>query len=354
VADRVQGRQSSCRWPSRSSPRGVIFRLVYDQDPSRGLANAVVTSVGRRRVPHPPGDYPGGPPLGSSCRAPPPRRAATSPGAELPTGTTRRHRTPGDPAGRNVPKDAAPRARARRGPSRANWRGGDLARLHSAVVAVSAGSSIPPSRVSPHVPGGRRCRAGDEIASSEPPAGPTGTFTMQDVPARVQYRVRLAASKLPRRAVRRGGVGSVPGSSRPSIIARVPLDLDRLRDGDHRRRPRPPIPARGAGGGTDRRWHRNGRCSARSTVPTPGADLAWSCSSTLMINVLKIFDHRLRHRSRPSVQDDANVLAVEMWRVSFGGDQRPRPRAAAIAVVLFVLVVPAMLFNLRRLRGEDR
>ncbi len=36
---------------------GVIFRFVYEQDPSRGVANAVVTSI--EDVFRPPGDYPG-------------------------------------------------------------------------------------------------------------------------------------------------------------------------------------------------------------------------------------------------------------------------------------------------------
>ena len=48
---------------------------------------------------------------------------------------------------------------------------------------------------------------------------------------------------------------------------------------------------------------------------------------TLMINVLKIFD--LVFVIAPgSSQDDANVLALEMWRVSFGGATEPGSRAA--------------------------
>jgi alpha-glucoside transport system permease protein len=73
---------------------------------------------------------------------------------------------------------------------------------------------------------------------------------------------------------------------------------------------------------------------------------------TLTINVLKIFD--LVYVLPPeSSQDDANVMALEMYRVSFGGGL-DYGLGSALAVLLFVLVLPAMLFNIRRLRrGSD-
>jgi alpha-glucoside transport system permease protein len=73
---------------------------------------------------------------------------------------------------------------------------------------------------------------------------------------------------------------------------------------------------------------------------------------TLMINVLKIFD-LVFVIAPPSVQDDANVVALEMWRVSFGG-QLDQGLGSALSVLLFVLVIPAMIFNIRRLRSEER
>lgn len=69
---------------------------------------------------------------------------------------------------------------------------------------------------------------------------------------------------------------------------------------------------------------------------------------TLMINVLKIFDLVLV-MAPGAVQDDATVVALEMWRVSFGG-ANDFGLGSALAVFLFVLVIPAMLFNLRRFR----
>jgi alpha-glucoside transport system permease protein len=71
---------------------------------------------------------------------------------------------------------------------------------------------------------------------------------------------------------------------------------------------------------------------------------------TLVINVLKIFD--LVFIIAPgSVQDDANVIALEMWRVSFGGTN-DYGLGSALAVLLFILVLPAMAFNIRRFRTE--
>ena len=54
----------------------------------------------------------------------------------------------------------------------------------------------------------------------------------------------------------------------------------------------------------------------------------------------------------PNTQDDANVIALEMWRVSFGGG-RDEGLGSALAVILFALVIPAMAFNVRRFRREN-
>ena len=72
---------------------------------------------------------------------------------------------------------------------------------------------------------------------------------------------------------------------------------------------------------------------------------------TLVINVMKIFD--LVFIIPPgSVQDDASVIALEMWRVSFGG-ANDQGLGSALSVLLFVLVIPAMAFNIRRFRREE-
>ncbi len=88
----------------------------------------------------------------------------------------------------------------------------------------------------------------------------------------------------------------------------------------------------------------------RVTVPLLAPVLA-VVVVTLMINVLKIFD--LVFIIAPgSSQDDANVLALELYRKGFAADQPGV--ASAIAVFLLLLVIPVMWFNIRRLRREVR
>ncbi len=73
---------------------------------------------------------------------------------------------------------------------------------------------------------------------------------------------------------------------------------------------------------------------------------------TLAINVLKVFD--LVYIISPgSTLSVANVLAVQMWSVSFGGAQN-QGLGSAIGVFLYVLVLPAMYVNIRRIRRERR
>src|SRR6266511_2990297 len=72
---------------------------------------------------------------------------------------------------------------------------------------------------------------------------------------------------------------------------------------------------------------------------------------TLIINVLKIFD--LVYILAPdSSQSAATVVAVQMYKVSFGGGQ-DSGLGSALGVLLFLLVVPAMIFNIRRLRRDQ-
>ena len=72
---------------------------------------------------------------------------------------------------------------------------------------------------------------------------------------------------------------------------------------------------------------------------------------TLTINALKMFD-LIVGIAPGSVQDDANVIALEMWRTAFTGLGN-RGLGAAIAVFLFVLILPIMAFNLRRFKIEE-
>ena len=71
---------------------------------------------------------------------------------------------------------------------------------------------------------------------------------------------------------------------------------------------------------------------------------------TTVINVLKIFD--LVFIIAPeSMQPYANVLALEMWRASFGG-ARDFGLGSALAMLLLVMIIPAMIFNIRNFRRD--
>ncbi|GAA4510730.1 MULTISPECIES: ABC transporter permease subunit [Nonomuraea] len=73
---------------------------------------------------------------------------------------------------------------------------------------------------------------------------------------------------------------------------------------------------------------------------------------TMIINTLKVFD-LVFIIAPPSVQPEANVIALEMWRVAFGGGNN-QGLGSALAVFLLILVLPFMIMNIRRFkRGES-
>lgn len=71
---------------------------------------------------------------------------------------------------------------------------------------------------------------------------------------------------------------------------------------------------------------------------------------TMVINVLKIFDIII-NMAPGSSQENANTLALAIYNDGFTGGIHTG-LASAIAVVLFVLVVPAMVWNLKKLRAS--
>jgi ABC-type sugar transport system permease subunit len=73
---------------------------------------------------------------------------------------------------------------------------------------------------------------------------------------------------------------------------------------------------------------------------------------TLMINVLKIFDLVYIIALGPSMSD-ANVLALQMYLSSFGGNN-DQGVGSAIGVLLLLLVLPVLVLNIRRMRRERR
>jgi alpha-glucoside transport system permease protein len=71
---------------------------------------------------------------------------------------------------------------------------------------------------------------------------------------------------------------------------------------------------------------------------------------TMIINVLKVFDIVLSV-APASVQNEANVIALALWRTAFSGTN-DFGLGSAIAVFLFLLVIPVLLLNVRRFRRE--
>ena len=71
---------------------------------------------------------------------------------------------------------------------------------------------------------------------------------------------------------------------------------------------------------------------------------------TMLINVLKVFDIIISIAPE-STQSDANVLALAMWRTAFAGSAQ-FGLGSAIAVFIFILVIPVLLLNIRRFKRE--
>jgi len=71
---------------------------------------------------------------------------------------------------------------------------------------------------------------------------------------------------------------------------------------------------------------------------------------TMIINVLKVFDLVIT-LAPGSSQNAASVIALAMWRTSFGGIN-DFGVGSAIAVFLFLLVIPVLLLNVKRFRRE--
>jgi alpha-glucoside transport system permease protein len=71
---------------------------------------------------------------------------------------------------------------------------------------------------------------------------------------------------------------------------------------------------------------------------------------TMIINVLKVFDLVIA-LAPGSSQADANVIALAMWRTAFSG-VNDFGTGSAIAVFLFLLVLPVLALNLRRFKQE--
>lgn len=314
---------------------GVIFRLVYEEDPERGVANAVTTSV--VGVFRGDGEY-------ADVRARP--DAAMQPIDEGGGFVAGAQTSPGDvvlvplvglpPA--ELPGSAVAAAEPKppeRGISGVVWLdfapggGGEQGQLDRRELGM------------PGVQVEAR-RDGAVVATAT--TADDGSFRLEDVGGPVRLALVGDAFSEPFEGIEWLG----PTLVTPSIIAAyiwiwagfamvvIGAGLAAI--------PRETLEAARVDGATE--WQVFRRVTAPLLAPVLVVVFV-----TLAINVLKVFDLVLVIPPG-SVQDDANVLALEMWRVSFGGG-RNQGLGSALAVLLFLLVVPAMLFNIRRFRREE-
>ncbi|QLJ00113.1 sugar ABC transporter permease [Streptomyces sp. NEAU-sy36] len=313
---------------------GIIFRLVYDQDPGKGVANAVWVSVHDS--------------FAQSSAFPMAHPGRRSPLVAQGGGfVTRAVVHAGQPvalplvgvAPDKMPGGAKRAAAAKAEPGKVTgttWqdftRGKGVGRL----------GAPDPSEVG--YPGMRieAVKDGKVVASAK--AADDGTFTLPAAADGARLRLPAANFREPYNGVQWLG----PALVTPAIIGSyvwmwagfamvlIAAGLAGV--------PRELLEAARVDGANE--W----QVFRRVTVPLLAPVLA-VVTVTLMINVLKVFD--LVYIIAPgSSQDDANVLALELYRRGFAEGQPGV--ASAIAVFLLLLVIPVMLFNVRRLRREVR
>ncbi|MEV5525541.1 carbohydrate ABC transporter permease [Streptomyces prunicolor] len=313
---------------------GIIFRLVYDQDPHKGIANAVWVGIHDTFV--------------SSSAFPNAHPGRESPlkadkGGFITSTTVHTGQTVVLPlvgvAPDQMPDGAKKAVAAKAEPGKitgTTWQ--DFTR----GKGVGKLGGVDPSELGY---GGMKIEAvkdGKVVASTK--AAGDGTFTLPAKADGAQLRLPAGNFKAPYNGVEWLG----PSLVTPAIIGSyvwmwagfamvlIAAGLASV--------PRELLEAARVDGANE--W----QVFRRVTVPLLAPVLA-VVAVTLMINVLKIFD--LVFIIAPgSSQDDANVLALELYRKGFSEDQPGV--ASAISVFLLLLVIPVMLFNVRRLRREVR
>jgi alpha-glucoside transport system permease protein len=315
---------------------GVIWRLVYEQDPNRGLANAAIGGVAD--VVRSPGPYPGANPSEEDQLRPQPDGAMA---------TTQTY-APGDTANLGlvglpqelIPEDARP---ARSPPA-----GGDdiLGVVWLDFTRGGGGEKGVVDSSETGLPGATVEAVSDGQVVTTATSGPDGSYRLEGL-QQGEYTLRLAASTF--REPFAGLTWLGPTLVTPAIIVSfiwiwagfamivIGAGLAAI--------PRDALEAARVDGANE--W----QVFRRITVPLLAPVLLVVIVS-LVINVLKIFDLVLII-APGSVQADANVIALEMWKTSFGGANDPG-LGSALAVFLFVLVLPAMAFNIRRFRAEQQ
>ncbi|SHK90301.1 carbohydrate ABC transporter permease [Actinacidiphila paucisporea] len=314
---------------------GIIFRLVYEQDPSQGVANAVVVAVHDTFTDN--AAYPGARPRPNSDLRPTAggsftskSTAATGAPADLPLIGIPQNKVP---SGARDAKPAPAQPGSVTGTVWLDFRPGGTGKPGVIDPGEKALSGVKVQAV----------KDGKVVASAK--SGKDGTYKLPA--AAVGAQLRLPGSNF---AGKYEGINWLgPSLVTPSIIASyiwmwagfamvlIAAGLAGV--------PRELMEQARVDGANE--W----QVFRRITVPLLAPVLV-VVTVTLMINVLKIFD--LVYIIAPgNTQQNANVLALQLYLSSFGGGD-DQGVGSAIGVILLLLVLPVMIFNIRRLRKEGR
>ncbi|MEU7894613.1 ABC transporter permease subunit [Nonomuraea sp. NPDC049152] len=313
---------------------GVIFRLVYEEAPDRGVANALMSTVS--------GVFSSGGGLEGAR----PRQNDTSPVAEQGGAVvTKQPVQAGQPVliplvglkPEAVPADSKPAVAASgQGLTGTIWLDFTPGGGGKAGEVDGAEKGLPGVTV--------EAVSGGSVAATAT-TGPDGTFRFEGL-APGSYTVRLPQSNF--EAPFNGLTWLGPTLITPAIIGAfvwvwagfamvlIAAGLAGI--------PRDALEAARIDGATE--W----QVFRKITVPLLSPVLL-VVFVTMIINTLKVFD--LVFIIAPgSVQPNANVIALEMWRVSFGGGNN-QGLGSALAIFLLILVLPFMVMNIRRFRREQ-
>ncbi|GLZ11800.1 ABC transporter permease [Actinomadura sp. NBRC 104425] len=315
---------------------GVIFRLVYEQDPDKGVANAAMVAVHdvfRDQV-----TYPGAAPRttnGSPVRAEGGAVVSAQPVAAGQSALVPLLRVKAE----DLPEKVRPAAR----PPAA--RAGELTgTVWFDFTRGGGGTPNAPDPGESGLPGVTVEAVRDGKVVGKATTAADGTFTIKDLPSGT-FTVRVPKDTFT--ASYRGAEWLGSTLITPAIIGSylwvwagfamvlIAAGLAAI--------PRDALEAARVDGATE--W----QVFRRVTIPLL-APVLMVVLVTLVINVLKVFDLVFIIGGG---DPNASVLALRMWTESFGGGN-DQGAGSAIAVLLFLLVMPAMLFNIRRLRQERR